>query len=135
MINVFILTNGKKVSNFNGMSPIIFEDNIVVPGVSLDKARRLKIDTIEKVMDVITGDIELEYELSRAVRNEMDSIMDAWGFGKVDIVFCPKEMIEAIRQGKYTKILPLEFLKKSPFRYPLIIDKTKNIASIHKQCI
>src|SRR5687768_14816921 len=102
-MTIITLSNGKKVGNFSSPHPFTFEDGSVLPAVSNEEAMRLKVHFIESsIMDhegdesCIPGDVELEFKLSRAVIIEMNKWKDLQKEDKVDVVFCPLPMIQAI---------------------------------------
>jgi hypothetical protein len=129
MENIITLSNGKRVANFSSPHPFTFEDDNILPAVSNDKAERLKVKFIEK--DKGNGDIELSFELTLAIVNEMIKWQTKYLNKEVDVVFCPLPMITAI---KLDSDLNIDF-KDSPFRSIRVEDRIKKLISIHKQCI
>ncbi len=127
VMDVIQLTNGKNVANFSSPHPFTFEDGTVLPAKSNEEAQRLKVDFIEhKDPDAIEGysvDMQLTFELSDAVMEEIDKWERIAGDGHVDVVFCPLPMIKALRAMDYD-------VKASPFRCIRMMDRVKKTLSI-----
>lgn len=133
-MTIITLTNGKKVGNFSSPHPFTFEDGSVLPAVSPEEAERLKVDFIETDMSEYeahkSGDIQLDFRINLEVRREMDKWYKLSRENKVDVVFCPLPMIQAIKY-QYS----MTYLVLSPFRAIRLEDRIKKLASITKQCI
>ena len=132
-MTIITLSNGKKVGNFSSPHPFTFEDGSVLPAVSPEEAERLKIDFIETDLfdwAYRSGDIELNFNLTHEVREEMDKWYKIARNKEVDVVFCPLPMITAIKT-QYSKT----YLTISPFRAVRMEDRIKKLVSINKQCI
>jgi hypothetical protein len=127
MTTIITLTNGKRVANFSSPHPFTFTDGSVLPAVSNEYAEALKV-TFKEREDKDTGDVELSFELSFNVMQEVATWHGMWEDGVVDIVFCPLPMITALKDMNYN-------IKNSPFRAVRIEDRIKKLLSIHKQCI
>jgi hypothetical protein len=126
-MDVVMLSNGKNVANFSSPHPFTFEDGTVLPARSNEEAQKLKVNFIEhKDPDAIEGysvDMQLTFELSNAVREQMKQWELIWLEGHVDVVFCPLPMIKALRAIDYD-------VKASPFRCIRMMDRVKKTLSI-----
>lgn len=128
-MEIITLSNGKKVANFSSPHSFEFEDGTILPAVSPEEAERLKIKFIEEVVDPC-GDVELSFELTEAVLDEIEKWNKAYRQGLVEVVYCPLPMIQAIKEEFGKALLVL-----SPFRSIRIVDRIHKKVSITKQCI
>lgn len=130
-MSIKTLSNGKVVANFSSPHSFEFTDGTILPAVSNEDAERLKITFIEIPLGA-TGDIELCFELSDDVLEEMENWLAIYLRGEIDVVFCPLPMITAIRNTyRYGR----NYLLVSPFRAIRMEDRIKKLVSIDKQCI
>lgn len=125
-MDIIKLSNGKLVANFSSPHPFTFTDDSVLPAKSNDEAERLKVTFIEKIDD--DGDVELSFDLSDEVMNEIALYEWLHQQKQVDVVFCPLPMITALKGKGYN-------LKNSPFRSVRMEDRIKKLVSIEKQCL
>ena len=133
---IITLSNGKKVSNFSSPHSFTFTDGSELPAVTLEKSIQLEVTFIEEVDD--DGDVNLNFELSKDVIDEMKHWQMWYEMGEVDVVFCCLPMITAIKnyindEKLYT--LGIKSLKDSPFRTIRIENRIKKLLSIDKQCV
>lgn len=127
-MTIITLSNGKKVGNFSSPHPFIFEDGSILPAVSPEEAERLKVNFIET--HIGDGDISLKFEITHPIDDELQKWWELYHQNKIDVVFCPLPMIQAL------KVRDSEFyLVNSPFRSVRMEDRIKKLVSIHKQCI
>lgn len=126
---IITLSNGKRVGNFSSPHPFTFTDGSVLPPVSNDEANRLKIKFIEDVDE--DGDVNLDFDLTDDVVDEMGVWMFLHKESKVDVVLCPLPMLTAMRSGMWSNWM----IKKSPFRTIRMEDRIKKLVSIDKQCL
>lgn len=108
MKQIVKLTNGLRVGNFSSPHDFVFEDGTVLPAVSDDKSRRLKVDFIERFhahqtpvhcserIDIVS----LNFELSGDVFKEISEWIGLSDEGHVDLVLCPLPMITALKKDK-----------------------------------
>ena len=94
---IITLSNGKKVANFSSPHPFTFTDGSVIPAVSDEESERLKVNFIEIPFQDESGDLTLEFRLSKDVLFEMRYWVALYNVGYVDVVFCPLPMITAIK--------------------------------------
>ena len=127
MKEIVVLSNGKRVANFSSPHEFKFVDGSILDPVPPSEAERLKVTFIEN--DLGNGDIELDFDLSYHVRDEIKLWMELYSQKKVNVVFCPLPMISAIRK------LDLLDLKESPFRAIRVEDRISKLISIDKQCL
>lgn len=125
-INIIELSNGKLVANFSSPHPFTFTDGNVLPAKLDEDSERLKVTFIEKVYT--NGDVELSFDLSADVMNEIALYEVLYQQKEVDVVFCPLPMITALKEKKYN-------LVNSPFRAVRIEDRINKLVSIEKQCL
>lgn len=129
-MEIIVLSNGKRVANFSSPHPFTFEDGTVLPAVSPEESLRLKINVIEEELPFIAGDLILTFELSRDVKTRMEEWLLAWVDGKVDVVYCPLMMLQAIAAES-----GVEKLRGMPFRAVRIKDRIKKLVSITEQTV
>lgn len=129
MQEIITLSNGKRVANFSSPHPFTFTDGSILPAVVDSASEYLKVQ-FNEFIDEKNGDVELTFELTQAIRDEMAIWINRWLEGKVDVIFCPLPMLVAIAndQGEI-------WLKSSPFRGIRMEDRIKKLASIDKQCL
>ena len=134
MDRIIELTNGLRIANFSSPHPFTFTDGSILPEVSIEEAERLKIDFIEKPYEHMTAngvnyhDIELSFELSDEVLNEVGRWNEKFRNRLVDIVLCPLPMITALKNDEV-------LLQATPFRAVRMGDRIKKLAEIDKFCI
>ena len=134
MNKIIKLTNGLRIANFSSPHPFTFTDGSILPEVSIEEAERLKIDFIEKPYKNMTAngvnynDIELSFELSDEVLNEVGRWNEKFRNRLVDIVLCPLPMITALKNDEV-------LLQATPFRAVRMGDRIKKLAEIDKFCI
>lgn len=121
------LTNGKKVANFSSPHSFRFEDGSVLPAITNDDSDRLKVTFNEREVGD-RGDVELTFVLSAAVWHEVAYWQKQHLINKVDVVFCPLPMINALYAAGYD-------VQHSPFRSIRVIDRISKLISITKQCL
>lgn len=128
MRNVITLSNGKKVGNFSSPHPFTFEDGSVLPAIEDSRSEELSVEFIEH--ELPQGDIELSFNLTPKVNEEVIEWCTLCAKQEVDIVFCPLPMITALKEvhGKV-------WLLSSPFRAVRMTDRISKLVSIHKQCV
>lgn len=125
-LKVITLSNGKRVANFSSPHDFIFTDGTILPAVSNEESERLKVIFLEMTQE--NGDVELAFDLSDDVLEEM-GVWELYYHGKdVDVVFVPQPMMIALKDRDYP-------IKNSPFRSIRIEDRIKKLVSIEKQCI
>tara|TARA_R110002020_G_C16300629_1_gene773109 strand:- start:2183 stop:2584 length:402 start_codon:yes stop_codon:yes gene_type:complete len=133
MNRIIELSNGLRIANFSSPHPFTFVDGSILPEVSAEEAERLKIDFIEQPYEHMTAngvnynDIELSFELSDEVLNEVGRWKEKFRNRLVDIVLCPLPMITALKND--------EVLLVTPFRAVRMGDRIKKLAEIDKFCI
>lgn len=125
-MNIIELSNGKLVANFSSPHTFLFTDGNILPAKSVDDSERLKVTFIEKLYD--NGDVELSFDLSADVMNEIALYESLYQQKLVNVVFCPLPMITALKEKKYNLI-------NSPFRAVRIEDRINKLVSIEKQCL
>lgn len=123
---IITLTNGKRVGNFSSNHPFTFVDGNILPAVSNEDCKRLAV-TFNECVDE-DGDVSLFFSLNDKVISEMDIWTELWLSDKVDIIYCPLPMIQALYGMGYD-------VKNSPFRAVRIEDRVNKLLSIEKQCI
>jgi len=126
---IITLSNGKKVANFSSNHPFKFVDGSVLEPVSEEMCKLLEVTFKEKPLND-KGDLELSFDLSAEVLDEMQIWCLEHFDNQVDVVFCPLPMITAIRQD-----FGAEWLLMSPFRAIRVEDRTNRLISIEKQCV
>ncbi len=139
MHKIIELSNGLRITNFSSPHPFTFTDGSILPEVSIEEAERLKIDFIEQPYEHMTAngvnynDIELSFELSDEVLNEVGRWNEKFRNRLVDIVLCPLPMITALKNVTtgFNEVL----LQATPFRAVRMGDRIKKLAEIDKFCI
>lgn len=134
MHKIIELSNGLRIANFSSPHPFTFTDGSILPEVSIEEAERLKIDFIEQPYEHMTAngvnynDIELSFELSDEVLNEVGRWNEKFRNRLVDIVLCPLPMITALKNDEV-------LLQATPFRAVRMGDRIKKLAEIDRFCI
>jgi len=126
------LSNQLIVGNFSSPHKFTFEDGSVLDAVSNYDSERLKVDFIETTWSGSTPfTVTLKFELSNAVRCEMERWEQLHKANKVDVVLCPLVMIQALKdmEDKEWGINPYDLLN-SPFRAIRMKDRIKKLISI-----
>ena len=93
---VVVLSNGITVANFSSNHTFKFEDGSVLPTCTDKRCERLKLNSVERVVDTNTSwiDIKMNYNMSEVVRKEIDYIK-GYVIG-VDIVIVPRPVLDTI---------------------------------------
>lgn len=134
MRTIITLSNGKKVGNFSSPHPFTFEDGSVLPAVTEEESKRLAVTFIEDDLSIANGgnkgDIQLLFDISNEIRQEMREWIIMKQNGLVDIVYCPLPMIRAL-VGRNS----LAWAIRTPFRAIRMTDRIKKLVSIEKQCL
>jgi len=131
------LSNGLKVGNFSSPHPFTFEDGSVIPAVNDIDSQRLKVDFIETVIKNecavgfdadIYKTISLRFDLSDAIKDEMDKWHKLWQVRQIDIVLCCLPMIQALNEWENKN--GESIVLNSPFRAIRMKDRIKKLISI-----
>ena len=125
-LHIVELSNGKLVANFSSPHSFVFTDGVVLPAKSEEDSERLKVTFKEKLY--ANGDVELSFDLSEDVMNEIALYEFLYEQNEVHVVFCPLPMITSLKEKKYDLI-------NSPFRAVRIEDRINKLVSIEKQCL
>lgn len=96
---VITLKNGIRVANLSSPHSFKFITGEELPACSAEVANRLKLEQVEKEVPGIKGtiDIELTFQMSAAVREELDVLS---GREDIDIVIVPFPVMNALKEER-----------------------------------
>lgn len=153
-LNIITLKNGVKVANFSSPHNFEFDDGTMLQAVSHDEADRLKIKFCEQESNQCgtTGEckdtrkflnVELSFELTQAVREEIGDWLELYKKRDVDVVLVPLPMLTAMKSTYHElndgfrnrRMWTMARIAKSPFRCIRIEDRNNRVISSRKFCI
>ena len=126
MPTIRTLKNGITVANFSSPHPFVFDSGDVLLPVPEYLTKALMLKPIEREVRNAGGwtDIEIEFELTREVRNELEWY-ENYGHN-IDIVLVPLPVMAAIKNAG----LPI-----GKARVVRVVDRVNKIVSSEKFCV
>lgn len=124
------LANGIRVGNFSSPHPFIFDDGTTLDACHADRARALMLEQREtehawRVNDVDITDIQLAFEMSPAVHEEIDRIQRD---EDVDVVIVPLPVLQCLRD-----MVP--DIQRTKFRGIRVADRVSKTVHSDRFCI